>query len=458
MLKKKEKEEKLYYQFRLDEFIPQDHFLRKVDSLIDFSFVREKVRHLYSRTGQPAIDPVVLIKMLLIGYFYYIKSERQIEKEIQVNLAYRWFIRYDLDERIPDHSVISQTRRRKFSEGGVFQEIFDEIVRRLQREGFLRGETILTDSTHIKANASMKSLTLTKEYFEELENAVEEEPRKISNETHISKTDPDSKLMNRPGKPKGLHYLEHRSIDESGYITDVYVTPGNASDHVGYVERLKRQEETFGFCIKNCVGDKGYGYFEVYHDLTEMGIDAYIPLKDNISVSKYEYQKECFQYDKEKDIYICPEGETLHKRKKLDMDKSAYVYANRLVICRQCPSLEKCGYAPKTIGRHIYEDDVIFQLEKENSEEWKRLSKLRHTLLEGSFGDAKNNHGLSRARMRGREKVTEQSLMTAVVQNIKKMVKALTIKKQAPLQAPAFVSYFVKLFRFLRPRLYSFSF
>jgi len=456
MLKKKDKEDKLYYQFRLEEYIPEDHFLRKVDSLIDFSFIREKVRHLYSHTGQPAIDPVVLIKMLLIGYFYNIKSERQIEKEIQVNLAYRWFIRYDLDERVPDHSVISQTRRRKFSESGVFQEIFDEIVRKLQAGGFVKGETILTDSTHIKANASMKSLTPTKEYLEELESAVDEGPRKVSNGTHISRSDPDSKLMNRPGKPKGLHYLEHRSIDETGYITDVTITPGNASDHAGYVERLKRQEKSFGFCIKNCVADKGYGYFEVYHDLTEMGIEAYIPLKDNISVSKYEYQKDRFQYDREKEIYICPEGETLHKRKKLKTDKSAYIYANRTVICRVCPSLAKCGYAPKTIERHIYEDDVIFQLEKENSGEWKRLSKLRHTLMEGSFGDAKNNHGLSRAKMRGNEKVMEQSLLTAVVQNIKKMVKSLTTKKQAPLQAPALVSYFVRIFRSVRGLVPSF--
>lgn len=164
MLKKKIIESKIFYNFDLESF-----------------------------------DPVVLVKMLLIGYLYDIKSERKLEKEIQVNLAYRWFIGYDIDGKIPEHSVISQTRRRKFTNSGIFQDIFDEIVRKLIEKKLIEGNTILSDSTHIKANASKKSFVPTKEYLESLDENSDEEDRPTNN-THYSKTDPDSKLMKRPHK------------------------------------------------------------------------------------------------------------------------------------------------------------------------------------------------------------------------------------------------------------------
>lgn len=443
MLKKKNRELKLFYQFDLESFVPTDHFLRKVNGNISFEFIREKVRHLYSRTGQPAVDPVVLIKMLLIGYFYDIKSERQLEKEIRVNLAYRWFIGYDLDEQIPDHSVISQTRRRKFSESDLFQEIFDEIVRKLMDMGLVEGTTILTDSTHIKANASMKSMTPTVEYLKELERNTEKEAT-AGNDSHYSKTDPDSKIMNRPGKPGGLHYLEHRSVDQSGYITDVYVTPGNASDHLVYTDRLRRQMKVFGFEINNCVADKGYGYHQVYQELTDMRIDAYIPFRGGKSQRKCEFERADFRFDPVRNGYICPEGQFLHKRRKTKKKDKANVYSCRHVICSVCPSRSKCintNYKiPKTIERSVFQEAIDLQLEKENGVEWKEMLKLRKCLMEGSFADAKNNHGLRRAKMRGLNRVQEQSLMTAIVQNIKKMLITIKRKKQAPFQTLASIS------------------
>ena len=435
MLKKKIMESKIFYNFDLESFVPADHFLRKVKENISFDFIRDKVKHLYSHTGQPAIDPVVLVKMLLIGYLYDIKSERRLEKEIQVNLAYRWFIGYDLDEKIPEHSVISQTRRRKFTDSGIFQEIFDEIVRKLIDKGLIEGNTILSDSTHIKANASKKSLVPTKEYLKSLdENSEEEGP--INNNTHYSKTDPDSKIMSRPGKPKGLHYLEHRSIDKSGLITDVFVTPGNASDHVTYIDRIKRQRDTFGFDIKKCVADKGYGNHKIYHDLKEMGIEAYIPLRGSTERKKIEQNSiPNFKYDPEKNIYICPEGKILHKFKNSIGTCKTYVYAGETKVCKVCPVRKKCinsnnPVKPKLLYISIYQRAVDYQLRKENTKEWKELLKIRKYLMEGSFADAKANHGLWRAKMRGLKKVLEQSLMTAVAQNIKKMMVIINRKKK----------------------------
>jgi transposase len=433
MIREKNREGKLFYNFDLDKYVPNDHLLREIDDHVDFDFIRDRVKHLYSNTGKPAIDPVVLVKMLFVGYLYNIKSERQLEKEFQVNLAYKWFIKYDIDESIPDHSVISQTRRRKFSQSTLFQDVFDQIVLQCMQLNLLDGETILTDSTHIKANASMKSLRPIVEYLTELDATAEKES--VSNSMHVSSSDPESKIMHRSGKPRGLHYLEHRSLDKSGFITDVFVTPGNASDHNSYVERLVRQQQRFGFPIHNCIADKGYGYINVYHELSEMNIRAFIPMKRPARTSEIEFDKNDFNYNKTADTYTCPAGKELHKRKKIHdngVDKS-HVYAGKREYCSSCHLRPKCtrdtSGGSKTLQINIYDEDVTAQLTKEGSSEWRQMMKLRKYLVEGSFADAKMNHGLARARLRGIQKIHEQCLLIAVVQNIKKMIKHI-IKKE----------------------------
>lgn len=136
----------------IEDLMPKEHFLRDLDRLVDFEFVYEKVEHLYANTGRPSIDPVVIVKMLLLGYLYGIDSERKLEQEICVNIAYRWFLGLELEDSVPDHSTISQLRRRKFKGTKVFQEIFDEVVRKCMEAGLVSGKLLLTDSTHILAN------------------------------------------------------------------------------------------------------------------------------------------------------------------------------------------------------------------------------------------------------------------------------------------------------------------
>ena len=139
----------------LDELMPETHFLRDLDRLVSFDFIYDKVSDLYSSTGRPSVDPVVLIKMLLIGYLYGIDSERRLEQEITVNIAYRWFLGIDLDERVPDHSTISQLRRRKFDGTSVFRDVFDEIVRKCIETGLVSGKLLMTDSTHILSRSPL---------------------------------------------------------------------------------------------------------------------------------------------------------------------------------------------------------------------------------------------------------------------------------------------------------------
>ena len=153
MLKRAESKQMKMSFVTLEELMPQEHFLRDLDRLVDFDFIYDKVADLYSNTGRPSIDPVVMIKMLLIGYIYGIDSERKLEQEITVNIAYRWFLGIDFDERVPDHSTISQLRRRKFDGTTIFRDVFDEIVRKCIEAGLIDGKLLLTDSTHIRANA-----------------------------------------------------------------------------------------------------------------------------------------------------------------------------------------------------------------------------------------------------------------------------------------------------------------
>lgn len=450
MLKGKDGEQKFYYNISLNELVPLDHFLRHVDRLIDFDFIRSRVKHLYSHTGKPAVDPVVLFKMLLIGYLYDVKSERQLEKEIQVNLAYRWFIKYDIDERIPDHSTISQTRRRKFSSSNLFQEIFDEIVKLCMAKGLITGETIMTDSTYIRADASLDSLRevliTPREFIRRLDENSDEIPdsdngnkpgegganqnKRYSNKTHRSNTDPESRLVSRKGMGPGLFYKEHRSLDSGGYITDVHVTAGNISDAEPYLERLKRQRDVFLLPIDSVVADRGYGISHVYKDLTVMGIDAYIPQISSPKQNERAYPQNNFIYAPVTDTFRCPAGHVMTRKLKKPRKKDGGIIyrASKRLCNKSCPRRNECTTggenSVREVQRNIYQDYIDCQIKKQNSPVWRAMLKKRKTMVEGSFADAKENHGMRRAKYRGLAKVQEQSFMTAIVQNIKKMVKS----------------------------------
>jgi transposase len=169
------------YEFvSIEDLVPQDHMLRKIDKFIDFNFIRDKVKPLYCEdNGRPAIDPVVLFKMIFLGYFYGIRSERRLEQEIQTNMAYRWFLGLGLTDRVPDHSTISWNRRTRFKDTSIFQDVFDEIVLQAIQHRMVGGRVLITDSTHVKANANKNKYTKeqvlqnTKDYIDELNGAVE---------------------------------------------------------------------------------------------------------------------------------------------------------------------------------------------------------------------------------------------------------------------------------------------
>lgn len=182
MLSSNKEKQTSYELVCIEELVPQDHLLRKIDRYIDFSFITEKVRPFYcENNGRPSIDPVVLFKMMFIGYLFGIRSERQLEKEIQTNIAYRWFLGLNLGDKVPDHTTISWNRRTRFADTTVFQDIFDEVVLLAINHRMVSGRVLMTDSTHLKANANKKKYTKemvevsTRAYEEELNQAIEEE-------------------------------------------------------------------------------------------------------------------------------------------------------------------------------------------------------------------------------------------------------------------------------------------
>jgi len=426
----------------IEDMVPKDHLLRKIDRHISFSFIYEKTKDLYSDIGRPGIDPAVLIKMMLIGYLFGIRSERRLEQEIKVNVAYRWFLGLGLSDSVPDHSTISQNRRRRFKGTDIFRQIFDEIVRQSIDSGLVSGKYLFTDSTHLKASANRNRREKVeveqspKDYLDELEMAVN-----IEREAHGKKplpqggdkppekkkinrslTDSDSGYMCRDRKGEGFYYLNHVTTDSKhNIITDVHVTPGNVNDSVPYLERLDYQIEKFNLGVDGVGLDAGYSTAAICKGLDDRGIFGVIPYIRSRRKG-FKIQKRHFKYDSEEDVYICLEGQKLCYRTTNRSGSSEYVSDPK--ICGSCKSLSECTKSKnkiRTVTRHVwqkYKDQIRKNILTSLG---KYLRQKRRETVERSFADAKELHGLRYARYRGLENVTEQCLMTAAAMNIKKM-------------------------------------
>lgn len=450
MLKQKTPKQLQYELVFMENLVPENHLLRKIDKYIDFSFIREKTKHLYcENNGRPAIDPEVLFKMLFIGYLYGIRSERQLIQEIEVNIAYRWFLGLSLTDKIPDASTISQNRRRRFKDSGIDQEIFDRIVFMAIKKGMVDGKILYTDSTHLKANANKHKYNLkevhksTQKYLGELEKAINDDreahgkkPLKDKDdddnqappikETKVSSTDPESGYMVRDGKPKGFFYLDHRTVDSKfNIITDVHVTPGNVNDVDPYIERLDRQIAKFDFDVKYVGLDAGYLTNIICMNLSEREIQAAIAYRLGRH-EKGKYTKTKFTYDKDLDSYICPNGKLLKYRTTTRNGYKEYVsYKGE---CFKCAKRQRCllgNNERRIIRRHVWEDYKDWAIAFTKTERGKKIYKRRKETVERSFADAKQLHGLRYCRMRGLAKVREQCLLTAAVQNMKKIAMAM---------------------------------
>jgi transposase len=434
----------------MESLMPEKHFLRDLERLVDFSFVYDKVESMYSHTGRRSVDPVVIVKMMLLGYLYGIDSERRLEQEVQVNIAYRWFLGINLDESVPDHSTFSQLRRRKFNGTTLFEDVFEKVVRLCIEKGLITGKLLLTDSTHVRANARndlYETITVVDEpsaYIKRLnEKAIEDGLLAEDYAEHItpktkevkqSTIDPESGYMYRPGKPTGFHYLSHQTCDsEHGLITDVFVTPGNTNDRSVHSERIKTQIDKYGFETKAVCADKGYDSSEIYADMLERSIQTYIPCR-TVNTDENRFQPSDYQYNETSDSYCCPAGHTI-PYKYYDHRQGGKAYYSRDVVCRECPYRDKCiseKSKRKLILRKQNQTAYEIQCAKNDTPEYYAAMRLRQIWCEGNFSHQKANHNLKRVRTRGLGKAFMHCLLSATALNLKRMVKLIT--RQLPLR------------------------
>ncbi len=445
MLKRSESKQMKMSFVTLEELMPQEHFLRDLDKFVDFDFIYDNVADLYSNTGRPSIDPVVMIKMLLIGYIYGIDSERKLEQELTVNIAYRWFLGIDFDERVPDHSTISQLRHRKFDGTTVFRDVFDEIVRKCIEAGLIDGKLLLTDSTHIRANARNDLREVIEvpdtptEYMQKLDREAYElglikEPVEYdtakTKEVTKSITDPECGLMKRPGKPIGFHYLDHQTCDSKhGIITDVFVTAGNVHDSTPHTARLKYQIDKFDLKTEAICADASYDSGEVYDSMLKLNIKTFIPERSRSGTPNYEseFDPKNFTYCETEDKIICPAGNelTFSTYRKKDRRKR---YSAGKSDCKECPHKNQCignSKNPRNVDRSLHEEARSVQRKNLNSPEYNAAMRLRQIWCEGNFSHQKERHNLRRTRKRGIERVTEQCLLSACALNLKRLVGLL---------------------------------
>jgi transposase len=434
----------------LESLVPADHLLRKIDAVIDFSFIHDRVAGLYCPdNGRPPLDPTLMFKALFIGYLYGVRSERQLVREIEVNVAYRWFLRLRLTDPVFDASTLSQNRRRRFNDTAVAQDIFDAIVEQAISHGLVDGRVLYTDSTHLKANANKGKYDLAMiaksraDYWDDLDRDIDDDraahgkaPLKAKErapeikETKVSRADPDSGYMVRDGKPKGFFYLDHRTVDgKFSIITDTYATPANVHDTIVYLSRLDRQKKRFDFDVKAVGLDAGYASAAIAKGLEDRAITGVTGYRNPTPPKDGMMRKSKYVFEPATDGYRCPEGQLLTYA---TTDRDGYRhYTSDPAICRTCPLLASCtsnAKAIRTITRHIWQDARERTDANRLTPKGKAIYKRRKETVERSFADAKQLHGHRYARFRSLTRVACQCLLAAAAQNIKKIAMAMAPK------------------------------
>ena len=430
-------EPKLFYHgLSLESRIPQDHILRKVKRLIDFTFIRSRVEHLYGVNGHMSLDPAVILKMMFVSIYYNIKSERALMEQLPLRLDWLWFCGYDLDELTPDHSVLSKARRRWGQE--TFSEFFAIVLGQCIDAGLVDGTTVHIDSSMINANASKDSLKpqlrlIGQKLYNELDGqaaaedtAANDSSEQDTLESRVSTTDPDARLGKKYGHTT-LGYKDHRVVDDKcGIVTATITTAANVDDAHVFVKAIETHQANTDTQVKTAVSDKGYGDTENYKYLKEHNKIACIP-HQRYGAQEGKFSNDKFIYDKQQDCFICPAGQKLARFYRKE-ERNCWVYRANRAVCEKCELFSNCINSAAQ-GRQVQRADGACYIEWADSCMSGSLRKYllgrRKYKAEGSFADAANNHGFKRARWRGRTGMVIQNLMIAAIQNLRKLIRSL---------------------------------
>ena len=442
-----------FYAFDLDKVVPSDHLVRQIDSILDLSWVHKELAPYYSHTGRPSIDPVLMIRMLIIGYVFAIRSERALCRDVQVNFAYRWFCGLSIEDKVPDHSAFSRARNDRFRDSDIFRSMFERVVGACLGAGLVGGEGFAVDASLIVADANkqrsipgpewskeldaQKASRAAKEYLATLDDAAFGAASGVTPK-FVSPSDPAAQWTGAMRGPAFFAYADNYLIDvKFGVIMDVEASRAIRQAEVGAAKTMiERTEERFGIKPNRLAADTAYGSGANLNWLVkDKKIAPHIPVIDKSKREDGTFSRDDFMFDKERNVYTCPAGKTLTTTGKLVNDGETLLYLASTRDCRNCLfKAQCCRKTPfRRVPRSIYEEarDVARALAKTEAFERSRHDRKRVEML---FAHLKRILRLGRLRLRGPRGAQFEFTLAAIAQNLRKLAKL--VARPPPLAAP----------------------
>jgi len=437
----------LFYLFNLDRRIPAGHLLRRINSVVGQIFVgvREKLAPFYSEIGRPSIDPELLIRMLIVGYCYGIRSERQLCQEVELHLAYRWFCRLDLDDPVPDHSTFSVNRHGRFRDSDIVRQVFEAVVRACMDAGLVKGEGFAVDASVIEADASRyhgrapeeidwslpeRQTRAVREFLSALDDDDPHAGRKLPKV--ISPVDPCSAWTAKANKRVQFGYGLNYLIDlENAVIVDVEATPARTYDEVAASKvMIKRTEDRLGLKPSRLAADTAYGTGKFLNWLIGAGIAPHIPVWDMSQRDDGTLSRDNFIFDPERNLYICPQGKHLRTTGRIH-DGRTILYRASKRDCDTCAMKVKCtpNTPQRKIPRDVNEHARDFARSLAETEPFDR-SRRERKKVEMRFAHLKTHHRFERMRLRGLSGARDEFHLAAIVQNMKRLASLLRLLPQ----------------------------
>jgi len=442
------RQDRLFYEFDLEDMVPSDHLLRKIDAVLDLSWLRDELEAHYSHLGCPSICPELMMRMLLVGYCYSIRSERRLCQEVRMNLAYRWFCGLGLEDTVPHHSTFSVNRLGRFRDSDILRKVFEDVVCGCMTAGLVGGEGFAVDASVIEANASrfqrvkgsevdwtdeQRSSRPVREYLVALESDnppinPKQKPKAMS------PSDPSAAWTARGRYKVMFGYSLNYLIDmEHAVIVDVEATPTRISMEIDATETMiERTEQCFGLKPERIAGDVAYGTGEMLGWLVEHDITPHIPVWDRSEVAAAgKFARADFAYDSDRNLYICPGGKEL-KTSGTVHDGTTLKYIAKRSDCSRCPLKPQCTDGrERRISRDVNQEARDYtQSLMESDAYW--ASSTERKKIERLFGEVKHILGLTRLRLRGLTGARDEFLLAATVQNLKRLAKLTAIPPPKP--------------------------
>jgi len=427
----------LFYEFRLGDAVPEDHLVRKIDTALDLSWLRSELTPHYSSTGRPSIDPELMIRMLVVGYVFAIRSERLLCREVQVNLAYRWFCRLGIEDAIPDHSAFSRARNERFRDGDVFRRVFERVVERCIASGLVGGEGFAVDASLIQADANKQRSIAGQDWHKDRDpksasRAVKEYLATLDDTAwgaasdvvpkFVSPSDPAAQCTGAHKGPAFFAYADNYLIDvKFGVIVDVEASRAIRQAEVGAAKTMiERTEERFGLKPERLAADTAYGAAPMLNWLVEeKGIAPHIPVFDRSKRDDGTFSRSDFRYDPTSDVYHCPAGKTLTTTGTLVNGGTTLLYLARKHDCDGCKLRAQC--CPKVPFRKIPRDrheaarDVARSFAGTEAFEQSRRERKK---IEMRFAHLKR---ILRLRLRGPRGAQDEFVLAAIAQNLRRL-------------------------------------